>query len=793
MTCTLEMLLGDDSTERETENYPLTVSIKIEEGMFVGGDQLTDLKVTIAVFDPPGPPPVDYTADILEFFFNADPNVGPLTFYAANGTTLLLPPLTPQGQPDLTLEGVATFEHAVALGVAGGGDGINNGATFFISNLTGETIDNQYIGVRAQSISSTPTQTGSDSQKLRGFLPDCPEGKIEGIKYRDTDGNAATTNDRTGLGSVTIQLYADADNDNQVDSDETLLATTTTGTDGTYKFENLAFGNYVVKELVPTGSYAITPVEVGADPSAGTPTVSNVNFANTVFAKIVGEKYEDANGPLAGGALTTVPDWTIKLFENGTDLDGDGQTNSLIATQTTGTGGAYEFKDLKLGAYRIEEVVETGWNNVSPTFYNVVLNQSGMTYGDGDGETTDFVNYRYGRITGEKYEDANGTLPDGAQTAVPSWTITLYKDAGSGTLGDKVAETTTNSSGVYEFTNVDIGNYVVVEEVQTGWKSISPTQRLVTIDESGETFGDGTGEVTDFVNYRTGKIEGRKLIDQDGSLDTTGDRVGSDGWTVRLYADANNDGTPDGAAIATTTTATVNGVVGAYSFTGIDPGYYIVEEVLRDGYVNLTSLQLDADMTVSGGSTTVNFVNEVAVCYEGRTPGFWRQSQNYDVKADIDGAFVIGGVSYTTYASLIGLSYETVFGLNGNGDGPLDVTWNPRGSGFDIDTGTILQALTVEGGGEQGAFLRHSSAALFNSLADTVDYAMTTQQVLDRVRGAFDGGNTAWIPGTTDAAERAYLAGIFEGLNELGESTEPGFECAVVNPDFTIRESYLFA
>ncbi len=44
--------------------------------------------------------------------------------------------------------------------------------------------------------------------------------------------------------------------------------------------------------------------------------------------------------------------------------------------------------------------------------------------------------------------------------------------------------------------------------------------------------------------------------------------------TVNLYNDTNADGNPDGAAISTTTTNSS----GFYSFTNVEPGYYVVIE-----------------------------------------------------------------------------------------------------------------------------------------------------------------------------------------------------------------------
>ncbi|WP_310588797.1 SdrD B-like domain-containing protein, partial [Arcicella aurantiaca] len=60
--------------------------------------------------------------------------------------------------------------------------------------------------------------------------------------------------------------------------------------------------------------------------------------------------------------------------------------------------------------------------------------------------------------------------------------------------------------------------------------------------------------------------------------------TGIDGVNVRLFVDANNDGTPDGAAIATQVTS--NG--GKYLFQALEPNYYIVEIDAPTGYKSST-------------------------------------------------------------------------------------------------------------------------------------------------------------------------------------------------------------
>jgi uncharacterized repeat protein (TIGR01451 family) len=87
-----------------------------------------------------------------------------------------------------------------------------------------------------------------------------------------------------------------------------------------------------------------------------------------------------------------------------------------------------------------------------------------------------------------------------------------------------------------------------------------------------------SGEVED---YRVGTTTGEGLMalgnlvfeDIDNDCGVDAGEPGIAGITVRLYRDANNDGVPDGAAVATQPTD----AAGAYLFTALVPDHYIVE------------------------------------------------------------------------------------------------------------------------------------------------------------------------------------------------------------------------
>jgi SdrD B-like domain len=86
---------------------------------------------------------------------------------------------------------------------------------------------------------------------------------------------------------------------------------------------------------------------------------------------------------------------------------------------------------------------------------------------------------------------------------------------------------------------------------------------------------------------------------------------GLNGWTMKLYGDANGDGilqASEATALQTKVTATVNGVDGFYAFNNLQNGDYIVCEVLQDTWhqslPNSGSSEL-ADCTSQSGDATL--------------------------------------------------------------------------------------------------------------------------------------------------------------------------------------------
>lgn len=207
--------------------------------------------------------------------------------------------------------------------------------------------------------------------------------------------------------------------------------------------------------------------------------------------------------------------------------------------------------------------------------------------------------------------NANG-YKDAGEPPVSGVTVNLYADANGDNVPDgaSLATTVTDASGVYGFTNLPAGNYIVgvtlpngftnsltpasggttnsdVDNDNNGFTTVGNEVRsvYVTLSVGGEPTGDGdgaNGNLTMDFGLKGPLALGNFVwvdLNNNGIYDS-GEPTYA-GATVKLYADANGDNTPDGAALATTTTD-ANGL---YSFSNLAPGNYIVGVTIPTNYV----------------------------------------------------------------------------------------------------------------------------------------------------------------------------------------------------------------
>ena len=309
---------------------------------------------------------------------------------------------------------------------------------------------------------------------------------ISGKKYTDLTGNGFSADD-TPLAGVVINLYKDGG--------LSPVATTTTGADGSFSFNDLAPGTYSVQEVVPTGwtqtggigGYVIAATSGLVSTGNDFDNFRNVTISGTKYTDITGNGFSSDDTPLAGV--------TINLYKgspNGTP----------IASTVTKADGTYSFTNIGPGTYYVKEVVPTGWvatDGPSGGAYTVVAAS------DQNAGGKDFANFQLASISGKKFLDLSGNGFSADDTPLAGVTIQLYKDTlANGVLDtskDKlVATAVTKSDGSFGFANLAPGVYFVQEVVPSGYVRTGPVQTgYYTVNV---TSGSNTTD-RNFDNYKT--------------------------------------------------------------------------------------------------------------------------------------------------------------------------------------------------------------------------------------------------------------------------------------------------
>ena len=323
-----------------------------------------------------------------------------------------------------------------------------------------------------------------------------------------------------------------------------VVGTGTTDDAGYWEVCNLVEGVYNVSETMQTGWVAVNPADGYQDITLVDQDVGNVNFTNQKLLCVSGYKLDDCTN-------VGLPGWTITL-----------NNSSYTTSTTTDRDGFYEFCNLMPGTYTVEETIEAGWTNSTPTSQTVILGCDNVT-------GADFRNTKLLCINGTKYDHCTGEGLNG-------WTITLTRPDGS------TSTATTADGGRYSFCGLMPGTYTVEETVAAGWKNVTPISTTVTL-------GCDNVSGQDFVNTKLLYIEGYKL-----NILT---KAGVEGWTINLYDAAK-------VKIATTTTDST----GKYQFCELTPGTYGISEEMQPDWINQTPTSIILGLACDN-STGNNFVN----------------------------------------------------------------------------------------------------------------------------------------------------------------------------------------
>ncbi len=391
-----------------------------------------------------------------------------------------------------------------------------------------------------------------------------------------------------GIQNVRVSLYRDVDNNGIPDGPA--IATTLTDASGYYLFDNLAPGRYIVG-LDNSNFGAAQPLE-GLLSSTGNYSAPSVDPRDD----------RRDNGIDTLHATYGLLSHSVNLVAN------QAPQNELPAdSPVVGAGGSNANSDLTVdfGLYRPMSIGNRVW----------------LDNGAGGGVSNDGIQ-------------------NGAEAGVPNVIVRLYRDVNNDGIpvpAGLVGTTTTDANGYYLFDGLGEDNYIVLvapENFQAGGALLGLNSSTPTFADNVDRNDNGINAGTPSVDgVRSNVVELRVNTNPTGETDLSGntaahgpnsrgkngetdnnsnltidfgfvgaslslgnriwfdegaganarngvhdlDEVGvPNGVRVSLYRDTNNDGVPDGPAIATTLTTSNGGESGYYLFDNLAPGRYIV-------------------------------------------------------------------------------------------------------------------------------------------------------------------------------------------------------------------------
>ncbi len=313
---------------------------------------------------------------------------------------------------------------------------------------------------------------------------------------------------------------------------------------------------------------------------------SSDNFSSTIS----GTKFEDLDADsVRDSGEPGLAGWTIFL-----DLNRNGLLDDEDLATQTDSQGRYQFDGLNGGQFLVREVLQENWRQTAPEsgFHDVTL-VAGSSL-----EDIDFGNTRIGvtgLISGLKFEDLDGDgSRDPGEPGLAGWTIFLDLNR-NGMLDDEDLSDVTDEEGNYSFTGLQPGEFIVREVLQPNFHQTAPASGFHTVLlTSGSTITD-----RDFGNMRiavTGSISGLKFEDLDGDGSRDPGEPGLAGWTI--FLDLNRNGMLDDEDLSDVTDE-----AGNYSFTGLQPGEFIVREVLQPNFHQTAPASGFHTVLLASGST----------------------------------------------------------------------------------------------------------------------------------------------------------------------------------------------
>lgn len=429
---------------------------------------------------------------------------------------------------------------------------------------------------------------------------------IRGNVRDDTNNNGNPADPDPPLAGVQLLLFTDPNSDGNP-FDGYAVSLTATNLLGNYTFPQLPPGSYVVFQFAPQGATSTwdaqgSPIDgmLGAT-LAGT-DVTGRDFLDTAALLGTASGFITEDGSNQDGLFTQddaeVAGVEFRIYA---DLDGNAVVSDEdidLGLTTSIVGGSFQFTRLVYGLYVVEENVPSGATPVNDLGGSEDDGVMGFDLNSSDFQNLFFLNQgiNIASVTGAVRNDLNGNgNPADPDPALPNVPVRIHTDPnGDGDPADGLlmGSTVTNAFGAYTFPALAPRNYVVISTDVVGASSTYDTDVPLNDNRIRISISGTNLTARDFLD--TGAILSTLSgsVFNDGPTNVgafSGDDVPLPGVFLRLYADANANGSLDLTDPLITTTATIRS--GAYNFPGLPSGNYLIVELDPPGTTSVADSQ----------------------------------------------------------------------------------------------------------------------------------------------------------------------------------------------------------
>ena len=245
-------------------------------------------------------------------------------------------------------------------------------------------------------------------------------------------------------------------------TEATALKAVKSGNDGSFSFNNLPYGSYIVKEIAAPEGYILSdesfPVEITENEQ-----VIGIKIINILIrGSVKGMKLDDAGNALEGAL--------IGLF---TADETEFTEATALKMVKSGSDGSFSFDDLPYGSYIVKEISAPEGYILSDESFPVEITENEQIIG------IKIVNVLIrGSIKGMKLDDAGNAL-EGALIGLFTADETEFTEATA------LKTVKSGNDGSFSFNDLPYGNYIVKELAAPDGYILSDEAFPVEIDEDG--------------------------------------------------------------------------------------------------------------------------------------------------------------------------------------------------------------------------------------------------------------------------------------------------------------------